>query len=336
MLTMPKTCNGSGACSGGGSTGACPGNFMCNAQGTACLNGCAGSDANCAAGFYCDSNGNCQAKIANGLACNGPTQCQNGPCGTNNICCSATCTVVNPCGNSGACQAGAGMGGCLDFDTNTSCSATSCNAGTLTTFSKCDGNGSCAGSGVMTSCNGYTCNGNVCGTTCSGSSGCTATDTCVGTTCLLLPGQPCTSNAQCSVDVCDVDGTGNCCTAACTVGPTCGATSCDNTGMCVYPTTACGNTCPSGTNQHTPPGTCGSGTCSTMASACNANLMCASDGMNCLLGCGSNNPAGDANCVSGNYCDGAACQPLEAMNVACTRNGMCQSGNCNMSSMKCM
>jgi hypothetical protein len=218
---------------------------------------------------------------------------------------------------------------CLDFDTTTPCSASSCVGDVLTTYDKCDGNGSCLGDATMSSCNGYTCNGNVCKTTCSTASDCAPGYTCAGGVCLLTPGQACTGNNQCASNICDVAGTGNCCTAACITGGTCGATSCDTSGNCVYPTTACGGTCPVGTNQHTPAGSCTGGSCSTNTTACANNLLCSGDGMNCLLTCGSNSPVGDANCVPLHYCNGMSCVATKGSGAACTRNGQCTSGACN-------
>ncbi len=55
----------------------------------------------------------------------------------------------------------------------------------------------------------------------------------------VAAGTACTGNDQCSSGVCDVAGGGHCCAAACSsVGGECGATGCDATGACVFPTTA--------------------------------------------------------------------------------------------------
>jgi hypothetical protein len=44
------------------------------------------------------------------------------------------------------------------------------------------------------------------------------------------------------------------------------------------------------------------------------------------------NSGGDANCVSGYYCDGMSggnCQAQKANGMGCGRSGECLSGNCN-------
>jgi hypothetical protein len=52
-------------------------------------------------------------------------------------------------------------------------------------------------------------------------------------------GETCIGSSTCNSGVCGVSGTGHCCNSACkTADAICGATACDQTGACVYPTTA--------------------------------------------------------------------------------------------------
>jgi hypothetical protein len=57
----------------------------------------------------------------------------------------------------------------------------------------------------------------------------------------IADGRQCAANDQCQSGICGVNGTGNCCTAACPTGGVCGATACSSTGACLGPgpTTGC-------------------------------------------------------------------------------------------------
>src|SRR5262249_23004642 len=126
----PNACDGMGTCAAG-TAAPCLGNLTC-ASASACNTGCEpAGDANCIAGYYCDSvAGTCTAKLANG-GCTANDQCTRGICGlpgTGNCCPSGGCNVAGTCGAT-ACST-AGM--CVYPGSTTSC-GTSCNAGMLTT-----------------------------------------------------------------------------------------------------------------------------------------------------------------------------------------------------------
>ena len=150
----------------------------------------------------------------------------------------------------------------------------------------------------------------------------------------LAAGAACTGDNQCTSGVCGVNGSGNCCTAVCTTGGVCGATGCDSTGACQYPSNAtlCGDPACSG-NMLTPAPLCDSaGSCSAPGApvACASNLMCASTTA-CATGCGTNDAAGDALCTTGLWCDGVsggACQVPLGEGASCTRNSQCLGNNC--------
>ena len=92
--------------------------------------------------------------------------------------------------------------------------------------------------------------------------------------------------------------------------------------------TACGAATCTG-NQLTTDACNGLGGCTAgTPTACSGNLNCNAGGTACLASCWTNDPTGDANCVSGHYCDGFACQALVATGGTCTRNGQCVSGSC--------
>ena len=221
------------------------------------------------------------------------------------------------------------------------CSANACavdNAATGTACSDsggaaCDGNGSCVAMHCMdqvrdgdetdVDCGGQSCSGCANGKACSIGTDC-ATGFCSGNTCSARPaGASCSANAQCASAVCGINGTGNCCTAACSTAGTCGATACDGSGACVYPGTgvACGT--PSCSAAIFTPNFCdGAGSCHTGSpAACPNNLVCAS-ATACVTMCGS-----DPDCVSGYYC-GSGCQPQQAVGATCTLGDQCLNGNC--------
>jgi hypothetical protein len=86
QLVAAKTCSGSGACSVGGASSACPGSFLCNKTNTACLSACGAAngsgDASCVSTAYCDGvgAGACQAKKAAGASCGRAAECLSGTC----------------------------------------------------------------------------------------------------------------------------------------------------------------------------------------------------------------------------------------------------------------
>ncbi len=348
-------CNGSGACStwpGGTQCAApsCSGNtlitpelcagglctaqvpamtdctpYKCGGSPAVCGKSCTG-DGDCVNNTYFCSANKCVLKEPAGAACTAADQCSSGVCGTTGTgnCCSAACAHLGaPCGATGCDNTGA----CV-YPTTT-CGNATCSNAVATPAPTCSG-GVCNPATPVACTNGFACNGTAtaCATTCTApANGCIGTDTCVGGACLLAPGQPCLANTQCASMACDVDGTGNCCTNPCTLGPPCGATSCNGSGACVYPTTACtGSACT--TDVLTTYASCNGGACtgSPTVTTCMNELTCTSG--SCPLGCGTNDAAGDANCLSGFWCNGVspgACQAAQGLGGACDRNSQCSN-----------
>jgi hypothetical protein len=195
----------------------------------------------------------------------------------------------------------------------------------------CDGNGSCVSMHCMdqildadesdVDCGGQSCGGCANGKMCGAGQDC-ASGHCPANSCAPKPpGMGCTSNSQCASGLCGTNGSGNCCSAACT-GGSCGATGCDGSGACVYPgaSVACGaQSCSAAVStRHLCDGT---GGCQTDTAPCANNLVCAS-ATSCLSMCG-----GDPDCVSGYYCS-SGCQPKQAGGATCTLGGECISGSC--------
>jgi hypothetical protein len=114
-----------------------------------------------------------------------------------------------------------------------------------------------------------------------------------------LAGGPCTSDGQCGSGICGIAGTGHCCNAACTslVAP-CGATDCDPTGQCNYPSsTACGTagSC-SGTTEQPGDSCDGLGNCKSAAPIDCTPFICGP--MACDASC-----TDSSTCVAGAFCD---------------------------------
>jgi hypothetical protein len=141
----------------------------------------------------------------------------------------------------------------------------------------------------------------------------------------LTPGAACTANGQCLSGVCGINGSGHCCHTACsTTDATCGATACDATGACTYPTgTACGTSCNG--NMLTAKACNASGACTPGApTPCPNHLACNSSATACVTTC-----VDRTGCVSGYYCNGGSCAVPQATGP-CTTNDACTSGICGV------
>jgi hypothetical protein len=166
------------------------------------------------------------------------------------------------------------------------------------------------------------------GTSTTGGSGTTGATSTGGTTTGggLTPGAVCTANGQCLSGVCGVNGSGHCCHTACsTSDATCGATACDATGACTYPTgTACGTSCNG--NMLTAKACNASGTCTPggTPTPCPNHLACNSSATACVTTC-----VDSTGCVSGYYCNGGSCALPQATGP-CTANDACTSGICGV------
>jgi hypothetical protein len=126
-----------------------------------------------------------------------------------------------------------------------------------------------------------------------------------GTGAMLIGVGSCIANDQCVSGVCGLNGTGNCCNAACSSAPPpCGATDCDGqTGVCVFPDAgvACGGLACAGDLLGHPSVCDGEGSCAPNTTNC-APYACEDAG--CLTSCETS-----AQCAGGSFCD--------TLNVTC-------------------
>ncbi len=239
-----------------------------------------------------------------------------------NALCGATA-----CDNSGNCVYAAAGGTCAP-DT---CS------GDLLTLRQCDGFGNCFINPAVTCPNNYACSSDRadCRITCSAQSDCASSaycDTDAGACVAKSATGPCAEDLACTSGVCGLNGTGNCCAAACTnrMAP-CGAISCDATdGGCLYTATTvlCG---PGGTEscsdgvQDDPNVHCdGNGDCPPQTTPCSPYACGATT---CLSTCDD-----DTSCTGGTaYCnqDAGACLN-KIQNGPCASDDACQSGICGV------
>jgi hypothetical protein len=315
-----KLCDGSGTCSTGSPTSCANG---CNSTSTLCETPCAG-DGNCASGNYCKS-GSCEPKVASGSACSASNACSSGICdvdGSGN-CCAVACTTSGTCGATSCSSSGA----CVGPGSGTGCGS-SCSGGTLTT-SACNGSGSCVAGSPAPCPDGLSCaDATSCKVTCTGDTDCASSnDYCSGGVCVPKGGNGalCASNNSCTSGVCDVDGTGNCCATACVIGGDCGASSCNGSGACQYPSQGvCNEACSGSTLTLS---TCnGAGDClSGTPAPCPGGLICES-ATECKSPCVT-----DTDCASSSdYCAGGPCLPKLAVGQSCPRNSACVSDVCGV------
>ncbi|MFT3771992.1 MAG: hypothetical protein QM820_41830 [Minicystis sp.] len=330
-LANGSTCTGANQCT----NGSCVDGYCCN---NACNTACQA----CSAAKK-------QSGAGNGTCGNAKT----GQADPRGVC---TTTAQTSCGQDGLCNAGA----CEKWPTNTVCANASCSGNTLTAAKTCDGNGACNQGGTTSTCaNGLACDSAAmmcfasCGmSTMADDSKCVGGDYCDPATgaCKLkiaTGAMGCSTNSQCQSGFCGVNN-GVCCSADC---PDDGAATCGKSNACAMTTGAClfydnmttcsATTCPAGGNTFTTQTTCnGSGTCSgnAMNGTCPSSLKCNAAGTACLTACGSASAAGDANCVSTSFCDGAnggACQAKKTASASCTRDGECISNMCHPTMMVC-
>ena len=209
-----------------------------------------------------------------GESCTADSQCCSGACGINN-CCATACNTSDPVCGAVACDS---VKGACEYPLKTMTCGGQCANGVETLASTCNGSGLCQGATVP--CAPYVCSASACKTSCTQKSDCMSGYHCDGTGACVTqtaPGGTCAANDECSSGVCDVKGSGRCCTKACdTSDATCGATSCDPTGACVYPsaTKACGAaSCTNGVETLT--SACdGSGRCNTQSTTPCASYAC--------------------------------------------------------------
>jgi len=144
----------------------------------------------------------------------------------------------------------------------------------------------------------------------------------------LAAGLPCSANSQCAAPgICGVDGSGNCCAAACiTNDGGCGATGCDGNGACLYPGagTACENDfC--GANTLTQRACNGAGACvAGTATPCSNNLGCNTAGIACNTSCASSK-----DCAANYVCNDGGCTGPQTVGP-CSEDDDCFSDRCGI------
>ena len=321
----------------GGSPSCTP--YVCDGALASCPTSCSG-DSQCVSGDYCNTS--CVSKKSNGQSCSAATQCSTGNC-VDGTCCNSAC---GPCGScsTGNCSAlGSGSAGspscapyvcggavtcpasctgdaqCVtgDYCNGTTCVAKKSNGQSCSAASQCStgncvggvccnsacgacGNcstGSCVARGVgaagSPSCSPYVCGSGVtCATTCTLDSHCASGFFCDGSSCApkKTPGQACSAATQCSTGYC---ANGVCCTAACGACGSCATGACSVSGA----------------------GAPGSPGCSP--------FVCDGSNVSCPSSC-----SGDAQCVAGRYCSGAACLAKLDDGKSCSAANQCLSGAC--------
>jgi len=234
--TNATLCTGTGQC-GTATTMSCS-PYACGT--TACRTTCS-SNAECASStFYCTgTNGTCQARKAQGLACTANNECTSGFC-TDGVCCGSAscstcqacnvtghlgtcfnvssttsdsrCTTSPPCGNTGLCD---GLGACALAGSTTPCGSQSCSGSTQTNARFCTGTGTC-GTATTMNCSPYVCGATACKTTCSSSADCASSSSyCAAGACAAKKanGAACANTGECTSGFCV---SGVCCNTGCT------------------------------------------------------------------------------------------------------------------------
>jgi len=301
----------------------------------------------CADGVCCNSD--CSAACYTCAAPGVMGTCVPSDVGTNprSLC---TDNGAGSCGHNGQCD---GTGACQNYSAGTMCQAAGCTGFTLTSAGRCDGQGSACPTAGSQSCAPYMCGANgQCATTCMKDTDCVAPATCINGSCgKKPPGAPCGADGECNSSIC---ATGVCCATTCAgtckscalsgSAGTCtnvpagqdplmqcadaGAMTCGNDGFCdgmgacrLYDTsTVCGtNSCTSGTA--TIAGKCsGMGLCLAGTLQNCSPYVCGASA--CLTKCATN-----ADCASGNVCNGTICGK-KVTGTMCQTAAECASGYC--------
>lgn len=290
----------------------------------------------------------------NGQACAGANECTSGFC-VDGVCCDTACTgICMACtqalkgqGQDGACEPIAAAS-----DPESECEQLG--DGTCQTLGTCDGNGACATQGGLqcqpstcvdgenqqnaytcdtageclpngeSSCLPYLCVGTGCLATCTTAADCQLGGACILGACVAPGGNgsPCGSNFDCTSGSC-VESV--CCDSACNGQcQSCREANKDSgpDGVCGQSKVglACGTTTCVGGIQNGDQCTV-NGTCEPASIPC-APYLCA-DANYCSTTCTI-----DADCKSGNYCDGNVCKARLDLGGACSEAKQCLSGFC--------
>jgi hypothetical protein len=303
-----RACDGAGTCAAQ-NPGACSGNLTCQ-DASSCKTSCSAAG-DCVSSFYCNA-GACDPVVAAG-ACGSNAACTSGVCGTTGTgnCCAAACVATaDPACDASDCDATTGA--CV-YAAGAFCSG-ACTGSTLTAGA-CDATGACGVPSTLACPGNLVCNaaGTGCLATCAQLSDCMSGFYCNAGTCAQIEDTgACAANDACTSGICGIAGSGHCCLATCsTADPDCGATDCDDTGACSFPSTSttCGTGALSctGTTQTNLPACDGAGTCLAATTTDCTPFICGVTA--CLATC-----TDATSCVSGAFCDND------------TSNGACCSG----------
>ena len=280
----------------------------------------------------------CQAAACSGAEYTPASTCSAGKCAlATGVACAED--AGNPC-TAAACDPVVGCG-IADIPAGTPCGQDSCVGGSYTKLGQCDGGGTCLEE--TGDCGFYVCGGSACKSSCDVAADCAPGYQCDGGACVVgcitaadCPddGKACTSVAcnaaskKCEYPLlaawCDIGGN---CYADAATNPANPCQTCDALSPGQWTSeeagTACGAQSCTGST-FTPQALCdAAGACEPATpESCGGSLVCNAD--TCFTAC-----ADAADCVDGHGCVGAACVPLVADGVACTADGMCDSGHCD-------
>lgn len=324
-----------GVCSpvaGAGAPSCAP--YVCGGVGSGCLDACT-SQADCAPGWFCGSDGRCGSSGSLGDACESDAQCESGHC-ADGVCCDGPCTeqcaACNLPGSVGVCRATAGppvgdrepcasddttCGGLCDGidpfacaypDAQTTCGDAVCDDGDVLFPSFCDGAGAC-GDRARVACGPFACDDGACAEPCASNADCADDHVCRDGDCLALTrsGEACTSGDECSSGVC---AGGFCCDGPCVGGcKGCGVEG--REGECLPMAGDAGDS------------TCGPYRCDGSRPDCPTSCVSSedcSDGNHCV--------GDESGSVSSSESRGR-CRPKGEQGAACASDGECLSGTCS-------
>ena len=338
MATPAGACNGQGTCVVGSVTPCAP--YVCNTAGTACFSSCT-ADAQCLPPNAC--SGNMCGKKPLGGRCTLGIECQSGNC-IEGFCCDTACGDVCK-----SCAVAGQVGTCVNVPAGVVDPMARCVATAESTCDEdgfCDGAGACRQWGPSTQCRAESCPAGSANKTlpafCDGNGNCPAVQTqpCAPYACDQLANQchmSCTTNAQCSVGVCDdmmscgLKAAG----ASCTVGTECGSGNCVDLTCCTSATCgtcqSCANaqgTCANVPDEGTDPDTCtdetGSNACGTTGKcdgvgACKLRASGTMCGTMCVM---SNTEVQGRECNGSGECTAAGGAPMPCAPFLCA-SGAC-------------
>jgi hypothetical protein len=333
--------------------------YLCSGASADCPSSCS-DDGDCASGFYCGGSSQCVAQETTGTGCTRPEMCQSGFC-ADGYCCDSACG--EPCD---ACDLSGLRGTCSNVDPgdpgDPTCAPYLCDGagalcpsscgddGDCTSGYYCDGTNHCAAKlgdgevcGGSSECQSGECtNGYCCDVACSGSCESCDQSGLEGTCTAFTDGTP--GSPSCAPYLCDG---GSTCPSTCAGDVDCTSGNyCDGSNHCSGQKVdgeACGgdNECQSG---ECTDGYCCDSVCGGSCDACDLSgyegeCRLRADGDAGDPSCGTylcdgavatcpSTCADDADCVSGNYCNGTSCVPLELDGTLCSRAEMCQSNYC--------